>query len=87
MPLGTYQRRGQIAFAPKSALTDLVQRPSKWHASTHLSVTIEAEFRRQKACEVCGEALRLVKSLKQPGTSVRYCSGACRRRRHNRKTP
>ena len=47
MPLGTYQR-GQIAFTPKSALTDLVQRPSKWHASTHLSVTIEAEFRRQK---------------------------------------
>mgnify|MGYP001583711499 FL=1 len=84
MPLGTYQRRGQIAFAPKSALTDLAERPSKYHEAAHLTITIEAEFRRQKACEICGEALRLVKSLKQPGTSVRYCSSACRRRRHNR---
>ena len=82
--IGAYQRRGQITFAPKSALTDLYERPSKWHAATHLTVTIESEFRRQRTCEICGEALRLVKSLREPSTSVRFCSKTCRGRRHNR---
>ena len=39
---------------------------------------------KQTACEVCGGRLRQVKSLKQPTTSVRFCSSACRHRRHRR---
>ena len=83
MALGTYQRRGLITFIPKSALTELYERPSKYHAAAHLSLNIEAEFRHQRMCEICGEALRLVNALRQPTTSVRFCSRTCRLRRHN----
>lgn len=36
----------------------------------------------ERTCEVCGRRWEPVKSLRDARTVVRFCSRACRRRRH-----
>ena len=77
------QTHGPITFRPRSLWTDARGIPNKYGPTSGFTLSVENHFSGDN-CERCGLPLRVVKSLQQKTTSVRFCRD-CRGGRHNVK--